>query len=212
MNNTNVMLSKWKHEIKNPLAVCTGYLEMISNSDETSKEKYLEIIKKEIQRSLSIINNFKLQENSKLQLEEFEIAKLLEEIQISLNSLFKNHNSEIIVITKEKIYLKGDYHKLEQVLINIIKNAYEAKNNKKLLIVIKILSYPKYIKLTITDNGKGMTKKELKNIWKNYYTTKKKGTGLGIPFCQDIITLHNGKIYYESKKNIGTKVTILLPK
>ena len=57
-----------------------------------------------------------------------------------------------------------------------------------------------------------MTKEELKNIERPYYTTKKEGTGLGVPFCKEIILKHGGTLSYQSEKNYGTITTITLPK
>ena len=65
--------------------------------------------------------------------------------------------------------------------------------------------------ITITDNGCGMSKEELSHIEENFYTTKSNGTGLGLPYCKEILNYHNGNITYKSIKNKGTIVSIILP-
>ena len=210
MNKTN-QINKLLHEIKNPLAVCNGYLEMIPNSNSKEKDKYIKIIKDEIERSLSIISDFSNNKLLTLEKEELDLTILYEDIKSTLNNLFKNNNSEIILLDDDELYLEGDYKKLKQVFINILKNAYEAKSNKKLLVVIKTFKINNKYNIEIIDNGIGMTKEELKSIDEEYYTTKSYGTGLGVPYIKKIIELHGGSISYKSEKDIGTKVLISLP-
>lgn len=204
------IISKLTHELKNPLSVCNGYLEMIKNSDEESKEKYLQIIKSEIKRSLNILSNYS---NKKLNIEKIDLIELCKDIKDLFDLYFLKHNTKLSILNSEKIYIEGDYNKLKQVLINIIKNSYEAKKyNNKLLITIKTISLKNKVKIIIRDNGCGMNDNELQRIYDNYYTTKENGNGIGIPYIKEIINLHNGIVKYYSKKNIGTKVIIELPK
>ena len=93
------------------------------------------------------------------------------------------------------------------MFLNIIKNSYEANSN---LIVIKIDEAKSIYKISIFDNGIGI--KNIDDIYKEYYTTKENGTGLGIPYIKEIIELHRGSINYYSKENIGTRVEMILPK
>ena len=210
MNDTNAV-NKLLHEIKNPLAVCSGYLEMIPNSNNYEKDKYFNIIKKEIERSLLIINDYSKNKFLTIEKEEIDLTLLYEDIKETLNSVFKNNNSEIILLDDDELYLEGDYNRLKQVFINIFKNCFEAKSDNKLLVVVKTKVLKNKYQISIVDNGIGMTKEELSNIEKEYFTTKSYGTGLGVPYIKNIVKLHGGDIIYKSKKNIGTKVLISLP-
>ena len=109
---------------------------MIPNSNKVVKEKYYEIIRNEIYKTLTIIKNYST--SNKLNLEKIECNEFLEEIITSLNSLFKHHHSKIILLKTNKIYILGDKLKLKQVLINILKNSYESKTKDNLLVVIKL--------------------------------------------------------------------------
>ena len=211
MNNKDTV-NKLLHEIKNPLAVCNGYLEMIPNVEEKQKDKYFKIIKSEIERSLSIISDYSKNKLLEIEKEELDLTMLYEDIKDTLNSLFTGNNSEIILLDNDELYLQGDYNKLKQVFINILKNAYEAKNDNKLLVVIKTLITKDDYQISIIDNGIGMTHDELETIGEEYFTTKTYGTGLGVSYIKKIIKLHGGKIVYRSRKNIGTEVLISLPK
>ena len=203
---------KFTHEIKNPLAICNGYLEIMMRENDRTKEKYLPIIHKEVERSLNIINEYSQNKFSTLEIEEFDLTYLLEEVVKTLNSLFLKNNSKILFSEKKEYYMKGDYNKLKQVFLNLLKNSYEAKNSESLLVVIQILPYHNYYQVAITDNGIGMTRQELQRLGEEYYTTKEYGTGLGISYCKEIILQHGGNLFYQAKKFLGTKVILTLPK
>ncbi len=189
--------NKFTHELKNPLTVCNGYLDMIMKCKDEDKDTYIQIVRDEIKRSLNIINNY----SNTIRKEEFNLKDLFLDIKNTL-SIYKLN----IIINCNNNYILGDYSKLKQVFLNIIKNSYEANSS---IIVIKVEEYTNY-KISIIDNGIGI--KNINDIYKEYYTTKSTGTGLGIPFIKEIIELHGGIIKYYSKENIGTRVEILLPK
>ena len=111
----------------------------------------------------------------------------------------------------DEVYIKGDYNRLSQVLINIVKNSIEAINKENGVIKIKNYINKKYIIIVIEDNGYGISKKNLKKIKEPFYTTKNRGTGLGVSLSDEIIKAHGGTLTYVSKENIGTKVIIKLP-
>ena len=203
-------LFKLTHEIKNPLAVCKGYLEMLNLNNIEKSEKYIKIIKEEIDRSLLIMADFSELNKVKLNKELVDINLLTEEITDSLTLLTSSKNIDLIFNYKEEVYINIDYNKIKQVLINIIKNSIESIENKGL---IKINTYikNKYFYIETIDNGIGMDEETLGKINEMFFTTKKNGTGLGVSLSNEIIKAHKGSIKYESKINCGTKVTVKLP-
>ena len=194
--------NRFTHELKNPLTVCNGYLDMMLKCKDEDKNTYIQIVRDEIKRSLNIINDY----NNLLNInkDNFNLYDLLLEIKTNLEKLYK---SKIIIIGSTQLNYYGDCSKLKQVFLNIIKNSYEANSN---LIVIKVDEDKSIYKISIFDNGIGI--KNIDYIYKEYYTTKSNGTGLGIPYIKEIIELHRGTINYYSKENIGTRVEIILPK
>lgn len=203
---------KLNHELKNPLAVCNGYLEMYSSASNTKKDSYINIIKEEINRSLTIINDFSsLGKIKSLEKEEMDLALLFEDIKDIFFPLYNEKNGLITIPNIDELYINGDYNRLKQVLVNIIKNSLEAKNKNSIKVNIKVKKYKNNYKIDIIDNGKGMTKQELSHIEDMFYTTKENGSGIGIPYIKEIIELHNGSIKYKSQKNQGTTVTLTLP-
>lgn len=206
-------LSKLTHELKNPISVCKGYLEIIDKNGYQKAPKYLPIISSEIERSLSVINDFsslgKLKELNK---EEVDLQVLLEEIITILNPLFKKYNANIYLNVKQDIYLSLDYLRMKQVFVNILKNALEArKKEEPLNVQIEVKKSLKAIKITIKDNGIGMDKNTLDKITEIFYTTKANGNGLGVVLSKEIVEMHHGTINYKSQKEKGTTVTITLP-
>lgn len=201
------------HEIKNPIAVCKGYLDMININDKEKIKKYIPIIKSEIERSIVIMDDFLDYTKIKINKSIIDINYLLEDTIGSLEYLLSKN--EVICdfqIDDEEYFIDGDYNRLKQVLINIIKNSIEARKSKeKLKIEIKEEVVDDNINIIISDNGVGMTKDELDKLGTIFYTTKTKGTGIGVSLSKDIIEKHNGKIFYESKKEKGTTVLIAIP-
>lgn len=204
-------LFKLTHEIKNPIAVCKGYLDMINLNDKMKSEKYISIIKSEIDRSLNVMADFMEYSKIKVNKEEMDIVMLMDDIYESFNILIKDKNIKFNYYNSyDEIYLMGDYDRLKQVFVNVIKNSIESISNNG-IISIDIHKDSKYVRVIVSDNGVGMNQDELDNIKKMFFTTKKDGTGLGVALSNEIVLAHNGMIDYSSEKNEGTKCTIKLP-
>ncbi len=204
--------NKFTHEIKNPLTVCNGYLDMMLKCDEKDIETYLKIVKEEIKRSLDIIKDYSNNKFLDINKNTFKLDGLFIDIKNNLSHLYKENDSEIVIISNNNLNYYGDYSKLKQVFINLIKNSYESKSNSKLIITIKIEDIKNNYKISIIDNGIGISKNNLKYIFNDYYTTKEEGNGLGISYAKEIIKLHNGSIKYYSEEKKGTTVEVILPK
>lgn len=205
-------LFKLTHEIKNPLAVCKGYIDMIDLNKEEKALKYINIMKQEINRSLNIISDFVEYNKIKVVKEQIDLNCLLDDVYDSFKILMTNKKIKLEYKNRndQEIYFNGDYERLKQVIINILKNACEActENGK---IEISSNLYKNYLDILIEDNGIGMDEETLKNIKEMFYTTKQNGTGLGVALSNEIIKSHNGELLFTSEPNKGTKVTIRLP-
>ena len=207
-------LFKMTHEIKNPIAVCKGYLDMLDLNDKRKVEKYIPIIKGEIERTLTLMDDYLEYTKVKINKEIVDIYMLLEEVIASLNLFFKENNIILKMnLPDDELYLNVDYNRIKQVLVNILKNSHEAFDPKKGKMIIKIETkvLKKYFQIIVTDNGIGMDQETLHNIMDLFFTTKRNGTGLGTSLSKEIIELHGGNIKYLSELNIGTKVIINLP-
>ena len=204
-------LFKITHEIKNPLAVCKGYLDMsISNTKKI--DKYIPIIKEEIDHALLILQDFLSLNKIKLENDILDINMLIDDVITCVEPVLKEKKIEAIYeIDDEEIFVFGDYYRLKQVMINIIKNSMEAleeKENKWIKVYAK--TNKNKVTLFFEDNGPGINKSELKKVKDPFFTTKKYGTGMGIYLSDEIIKAHDGELIFDSLEGAGTTVKIVL--
>ena len=200
------------HEIKNPIAVCKGYLDMLDLNDQKESEKYISVIKEEIDRTLLILQDFLSISKTQMNKELMDINMLVEDVMQSFKPILKEKKVAIdISLYDDEVYINGDYNRLTQVLINVIKNSIESldKKENKMIVTTNIINNK--FNIFIKDNGIGMNEETLKNISKPFFTTKRNGTGLGISLSKEILNAHGATIEYESLENEGTSVQIMIP-
>ena len=142
-----------------------------------------------------------------------DISLLLDDLINSTNTLLTELNIKFkYQILDDEMYINGDYNRLKQVFINLIKNSIEAiPKNREGIIKLCINLKKDNILISIEDNGIGISKNKINKIGEPFFTTKEKGTGLGVRLSTEIIEQHNGSIKYVSKEGKGTKVIITLP-
>lgn len=207
-------LFKITHEIKNPIAVCKGYLDMMDYRDIDKVERYNSIIKDEINRTLILMDDFLDYTKIKVEKEEADFYLLIEDTCDIMKPLFNANDVSLkLDIPDDELYMELDYNRLKQVLVNLLKNSIEAKDKKKKSSYISIKAFVEGddVNLIIKDNGVGMSQKSLDKVDEMFYTTKEKGTGLGVALSKEIIYQHDGSISYDSVKGKYTTVTIKLP-
>jgi len=203
-------LFKITHEIKNPLAVCKGYLDMFDINNKEKSNKYINIINQEIDRTLLLLNDFSSVSKINIKKEKMDINMLLFDVCDEFTLVYTNNIKFVYDINDEEVFIDGDYNRLKQVFINILKNSKEAIKTSGSVTLTTKKTKTNYI-ITIKDTGIGMDKETMKKIGTAFYTTKKNGTGLGVCFSKEIIERHDGIITYKSKDKIGTTVRIMLP-
>ena len=204
-------LFKISHEIKNPLAVCRGYLDMMSENNYKNYKKYLPIINSEINRTLFLMDDFLDYTKLKINKEDVDIVYLLEEIEEEFKPILKNKNVKYLSnLPDDEIYLNLDYNRMKQVFVNVFKNSIEASKGDE-IINLNLVESNNNITITIEDNGEGMSSETLSKIGEAFYTTKERGTGLGVSLSKEIIKLHGGEMRYTSSIGKGTTVYITLP-
>ncbi len=213
MNVISQLAASVAHEVRNPLTTVNGFLQLIMRDENiTEKQRnYIEITLSELKRAQSIINDYlslAKPNNSNTQLINIseELAKTVE----LMTSYTNIQNIEVETSIKNDLFINGSKDEIKQVLINIIKNAIEAIDNDGLL-SIDAFSEDQDIIVKITDNGPGMTKQQLSKIGTPFYSTKDKGTGVGLTICFQIIEQLKGSIEVESAVGKGTSFIIKLP-
>lgn len=202
------------HEIKNPVTVLSGFVQLMRQSDKAeSHQYYYEIMQSELKRILLITNEFLVL--GKQQTYTFvrkKIQFIIKEVVLLLKGEAERNGVNIILKTKENIPpISCNPDQLKQVFINIIKNGIESMPNGGSLWIDIGIDENQIVIIETIDEGYGMTKETLAKIGTPFYTTKQNGTGLGMMVSHKIIESHHGKITIESEVNVGTKIKIEFP-
>ena len=215
---------KLAHEIKNPLTPIQLSIDSLRekyknklSTDGQEFEKYLETINRQIKDIEKLVNEFSnFARMPRPILKKTDIIKVLNNSLILIKMTSKN---KINLIKKtKKTLINGDEDQLNRVFTNLIKNSEEAfldkiekSPNFKGNIDIEITDNNDYTIIRLTDNGTGIT--DAKKAMTPYFTTKKKGTGLGLPIVTKIINEHSGIFEIKNKSdNTGTVIKISFPK
>lgn len=201
------------HEIRNPLTGIKGLVQLLKEkyNDETD-QVYFSIINDEIERINQIVGEFLvLGKPSASKMQKEDLAQILSEVEPLISSEAKYNQIECETsIPEGEFIVECVKDQMKQVILNIAKNAFDSMEKGGKL-TISLAKRKNSIELEITDTGIGIKKEDLEKIFKPFYTSKEKGTGLGLVVCQRIIHSFNGDIFISSKENLGTTVKIVLP-
>ncbi|AZV42589.1 hypothetical protein BAOM_1980 [Peribacillus asahii] len=202
------------HEVRNPLTTSRGFIQMLSEETSDQKRKqYTEIALQELDRATEVINDYLT--FAKPALEKEEKIHVAEEIQHVINIItpLANMNSiqiKLSLLEDDQYVVKGERKKFQQCLINMLKNGIESMEVNGKLHVIQTNNQDT-IQIDIRDEGSGMTQEQINRLGEPYFTTKEKGTGLGMMVSYSIINQMNGQITVVSEQGIGTCFSIKLP-
>lgn len=226
--NLDKIREKWvsyiSHDLKTPLSSIKGFSELMRDeeyvfSDEEyrnyssiiyDKTLYIEELINDLNFSYKIKNG-----NIVLKLEKVNLTELIRNLisELLLNPSFKGKNI-IVKSMNEDIFVMADIKLMKRALSNLIVNflIYNEKNAK---IILEILKDNNFVNVVLKDNGRGMSKREVENIFNEYFrgtntTTNPNGSGLGMAIANEVIKLHNGKCLVTSKEGVGTTLKITL--
>lgn len=206
-------INGFTHELKTPIASIQLFIETFTRHELSREDqlKYLDFMKRDTERLSGNVN--RILHLAKLEDRNFKANfQLLDLIQL-INKFLKNtphlfDEVEVIFDTNlENAYLKVDESLFEMLLMNLMTNAVIYNKSSKKKIWIKLESTPKSYQLSVRDNGLGIEKKELSNVFRKFYQVGKttKGSGLGLYIVQSIVRLHKGDIKVKSEgMNKGT--------
>lgn len=200
------------HEIRNPLTALKGFLQLMKASTDHIETSYLEVMSKEIERIELITGELLLLAKPQAHHFAFEnIGDIFEDVKTLLSSQALMNKVEIIVQSEDLPLLYCVGNQLKQVFINLIKNAIESMPDGGMISVTLSKRENQTLHIKITDQGCGIPEEFLTNIGTPFYTTKQKGTGLGMMTSLKIIEAHNGTMNISSKVGKGTTVLIEIP-
>lgn len=211
------------HEMRTPLTTINGLLEGLAYGaiPEESKDKSIKLMQNETKRLIRLVNenlDYEKIRNNQIILNKrtFDGTEALNNIVSQLSKKAAQAQDELLLLTNQTVYVYADYDRFIQIIFNITQNAIQFTQKGR--ITLAIHEEPTGVKMTVADNGIGMSDDQLKNIWERYYkadpsrkNTKYGESGLGLAIVHSLVEQHHGKIEVESELHKGTTFTIFLP-
>lgn len=199
------------HEVRNPLQVTRGFLQLLTGKAQAAEREYLDLALVELDRASGIITDFLTFAKPEFGKDTvLRVAEEFKHIEGILGPLAHLQGGKITVDIPEDITIRGNSSKFKQAFINIVKNSIEALGEEG-LVHIRCYRQQDQVFIHVVDNGEGMEPDVLARLGEPYFSNKTKGTGLGLMVTFRIIEAMNGDIYFTSKKGVGTDAVITLP-
>ncbi len=215
------------HELRTPIATIKSYAETVidierDNPESQSTVQFVKVIENQADRMTRLVKDLltlsQLDSTSRaIKKERFDVSQMCDSVvsAFSLEAKSRRHALTFKKETDMPLYM-GDPDKIEQVLVNLVSNAlkYTPDGGR---VDVSCGLHKNDVFIRVADNGIGIPKEDLPRIFDRFYRVDKArsresgGTGLGLAIAKEIVELHGGKIYIDSEKRKGTKVTISLP-
>ena len=217
----NDFISTVSHEIRTPMTAIKGWGETLKNVSDNPVllDKGLDIIISETERLSDMVEellDFSRMQNGKIRIvnEEIDLLYIIEHVYniYKQKAIKENIDLKLDLNDNTDIRIIGDKDRISQVIINILDNAIKYTPSKG-NIFISVARIQKYVKIIISDNGKGIPSKDLPHIKEKFYKSDNnvRGTGIGLAVADEIIKMHAGEINISSEVSKGTTVEIILP-
>lgn len=226
--DTRELISNISHDLKTPLTAIRGYAEGLLDgvADTPEKqEKYLKTIYNKAGDMTSLVEELSFYSKidcdtipynfNHINIDRY-FSDCIEELSLDLE--VKNIDIGYFNYMDASLEVIADAEQLKRVINNIIGNSVKYMGRKKGIINIRIKDAGEHIQIEIEDNGRGIAKKDLKNIFDRFYRTDssrnslKGGSGLGLAIAKKVIEDHSGKIWASSKEGVGTSIYFTLKK
>lgn len=207
-------LSFVTHEVKNPLVVIGGFARFLLRQDGLPQEgrEKLELIRSEVQRLEGLLQE--IQDFSKplrLQKERVDLVPFMEETLSMFRGSEQCSEVEFLLEARGQLWLSADPDRLRQVLINLIKNSIEAMGGKGKVVLRARQASQNTVEITVEDTGEGISQERSEELFQPFVTSKRGGTGLGLPLCRKIVRDHGGEIRLQGAPSGGARALITLP-
>jgi len=219
LNYLNTLAAGLVHEIKNPLNAISINLQLLNedlqdlNAERDIKmSRRVQLLQKEVCRLDNILSDFlRFAKKPVLHFEECDINEIIESVLDFVGPEAMQHSVRILKSFDTKLpKCNLDSNVIKQALLNVILNAQQAMPNGGELIV-RTYQNGENVFIDITDTGVGIQKNKIDKIFQVYYSTKKTGTGLGLPTAKRIIEENKGSINIRSEDGKGSSFLIKLP-
>jgi len=200
------------HEIRNPLTSLIGFVQLLQSEDK-KHQFYYSIMADELNRINHIAGELLLLARpQEIKFVRAGLQQIIRNVVSLLEPVAALQNVEIIPdFSTEDICIDCEPNQLKQLFINLIKNAIEASHQGGKVIVSVETRRNQKVRISIKDDGIGISKERLERIGEPFYSSKEKGTGLGLTVSSKIVDSHHGKMIFKSALNKGTRVIVELP-
>lgn len=223
-DNQKKLVANVSHDFRSPLTSIKGFLEAMQDGTIPPElyPKYIGIVLNETNRLIKLTNSLLTLNNLNtkgmiLEKSKFDINQVIRNTVIAFEPACIDKKIAVeLILTNDIMMVEADMGKIQQVLYNLLDNAIKFSPTNS---IIKIETYEKHNKIfvSVKDNGIGIPKESLKQIWSRFYKTDlsrgkdKKGTGLGLSIAKEIIQSHNENINVISTEGVGTEFVFSLP-
>lgn len=200
------------HEIRNPMAVVRGFLQLMREKSPPTLDHYYRIVMEELDRANGIINDFlSLAQNRPVESEKCHLHDIIKELTPLLWADANLRGQTIEVKLDDSMpELLLNAKEIKQLILNLSRNAMEAMTEKGQLTIETRVTNQGGV-LMVSDTGPGIPSGQREKLFEPFFTTKAKGTGLGLALCLSIVERHGGKITVDSTEGQGTTFTVLFP-
>ncbi|OXM14429.1 ATP-binding protein [Paenibacillus herberti] len=215
LNVVSELAASVSHEIRNPLTVTSGFLQLLNKSKSITPEEkgFVELSLQELNRAEKIVSDYL--SFAKPQLENMVYSNMFAELEYTKNIIMPYasiHKVEVKFSFNNTLNKSYDRNQIQQCLINLYKNGIEAMKEKGGgTLTIEVSERKQTIIISIQDTGIGMTKEEISRLGKPYYSTKAEGTGLGMLMVYGTINKVEGTIEVHSVQGAGTTFHLIIP-
>lgn len=207
------MAASITHEIRNPMAVIRGFVQLMRERSPENQQEYFRIVMDELDRANSIINDFlSLAQNRIISKESCSLHAIVNELMPLLWADANLRGQSIELDLADDIpMLEMNEKEIKQLILNLARNGMEAMGDKGVL-HLRTANLGNGLELRVEDEGIGIPKDKMDRLFEPFYTTKTRGTGLGLPLCLSIAERHNGRIEVQSEEGKGTTFIVTFMK
>ncbi|GAB4566198.1 MAG: response regulator [Haliangiales bacterium] len=209
------------HEIRNPLNAAQLQLRLLERrvrklTDDTSVTEPMKLVQHEIHRLSNLVHEFlDFARPATLSIDEHDLVELATRVVNMERESAAARDVSITLDAAAPVKIEIDAHKIQQVLLNLLRNAIEAIDDAEVeqrRVHLEIVGTPAGAVLHVRDTGAGITEEVKARIFEPFFSTKQSGTGLGMAICHSLVTQHGGDLYIHSEIGQGADVEVHLPR